>query len=263
MVVYSYYCEGVEEPLIDHISSALKLYREIKHSKFIQNINAKLMKEYEYPFDYLVRYAIIFHDVGKVFYQDNSTKDGCLNFKGHEFFSTFIFNEFTVRMLNGYIMETANAKVDKILNILNLAYPITFSILYHHHAMGYELRLKGLSHIRIAEKTRLAVKELPNTLRGILNDYEIHALANTLEYTLNTIVPNINELAEEINSIGVRIWRKLEAEPKLKKLSLALLMTITMLDYLSAYSNRRGPKLTFFKTLEQYYNILRRETDTP
>ena len=256
MVVYSYLCGEVRETLSDHVSNALKFYRSLDNSLFVRNVNVKLLRNFE--FKEIVEYTVIFHDIGKVFYQENFISKNCLSFVGHEFLSTLAFEFYVEELVKNNVLSTESAYIE-------FKYPILFSILYHHHAMGYSLRLRRLSKIRV--NRGLVEASIENDVPQIVEPYVSKEKAvlqqRALRNVLHVLMSNVSEVFEEIHSIGVNLWRQLEINPKLKKLALATLTTLIILDYLSAYKGRKGPKLRFYRVLEQHYKILKKITANP
>jgi len=249
MVIYSYLCENVKEELDKHISNALSFYRKLDSSLFVENINSKLLEK---PvFRELVKYAVVFHDLGKVFYQGNFVKENCLSFTGHEFFSTILFNLHVENLVENNVLNSKEAYME-------FKYPVLFSILYHHHAMGYSRRLRKLGEIRIDREIvdERIEKDIPKTLVHYVSKNEVSGIVKNLKLILEKALKNSAIILEETHSIGVNVWKALETHPKLKKLALATLSTLIILDYLSAYEGRKGPKLKFYNILEQHYRTL-------
>jgi len=249
MVIYSYLCENVKEELDKHISNALSFYEKINSSLFVKNINSKLLEELR--FRELIKYAVVFHDLGKVFYQGNFVKENCLSFIGHEFFSTILFKLHVENLAENNVLDSRGAYME-------FKYPILFSILYHHHAMGYSRRLRKLSEIRFDRE--IIEKHIENDVPKIMVHYvsknEVGNVVENLKLILEKTVENSAIVLEETYSIGADVWKTLETYPKLKKLALATLTILIILDYLSAYEGRKGPKLKFYNILEQHFRLL-------
>jgi len=250
MVIYSYFCGNIREELGEHISNALNFYEKIDSSVFVRNINSKLLGEFK--FRELIRYAIVFHDLGKVFYQGNFVKENCLSFVGHEFFSAILFKLHVENLAENNILTSRRTYME-------FKYPILFSILYHHHAMGYSLRLKKLGKIRFDREIEEHIeKDVPRIMVQYVSENEVDHVVENLKLILEKTVNSPAIILEETHSIGEDVWKILETYPKLKKLALATLTILIILDYLSAYEGRKGPKLKFYNILEQHYRLLSR-----
>ena len=261
MTIYSFLCLSGDkrsyELLGDHISNALRFYGNLRNTLFVKNINSRLLTRK--VFDELVKYAVFFHDIGKVFYQKANVGKGCLSFVGHEFLSAIVFEKYVVKTVEEGLMNYSTEEFEETL------WPTIFSILYHHHAMGYDERLRKTSMLRIEKEfvEKLIEKDIPPLAIQYLSRSEAKTLKNVLKEVLEKIFHHSYDIPAKINSLGIRLWNVLEAKPKLKRLSLATLSTLIILDYLSAYKGRKGPKLKFYNILEQHYRTLTRISKKP
>ncbi len=247
-----------EESLIDHIKSALKVTEELKASK-IGKFADKLCDEVD--FQDLVRLSIIFHDVGKVFYQSNFVSmEGLtfLSFRGHEQFSTYIFEEFR----NGLIeQDLENCKKYGLYKVC------TFSIYYHHHAMNVRLREPYIRKSIIDESIRNGLSLL-NSFKNdvkrllLLKEDEIKALEGAVEDIIEKLGSQpagsvLVNVKNEVNGIKNGLWRDLVAEPKIRKLSFLSLSVLLAADYSSAQKRKSDQeKQSIFKrTLDDFCEL--------
>ncbi len=254
MAIYSFLClsegRGKYELLGDHISNALEYFKGLKDGLFVKNINSKLLSG-KVNFNVLVKHAVFFHDIGKVFYQ-KTVRDGCLSFKGHEFLSALVYRKYIVKTVEEGVEDYDKETYEAVL------WPVTFSILHHHHAMGYTIRMRSVGKLSVDMELvgKIIREDLPELAKQFFPQNKVYIIRDTVENMFKAVSYSPYEILEETYNLGSEVWRILESKPRLKKLSLATLMVLIILDYLSAYKGRRGPRLRFYNILEQHYKIL-------
>ncbi len=249
--ILSYYVEyknGVrrKELLRDHIRVALSYSDEIEGSRAgiyaINQLGCKDFKE-------LLQYAIIFHDIGKVFYQtEKHLKQGqeasYLSFIGHEFISAVLADEFLTEKL-----KLSDRSEDYT--------PVTFSVLYHHHAMNPETRQKYIKQLNKilstpAEK-QLYKDKIYDVLSDFLNSEDRKLLSDCLNKMVGTSPQYLQNSLEHLQS---KIINKISlgSKPSVRKISLLLLDCLIACDYLAAQDREEGSS-TFFHTISEFYDI--------
>lgn len=254
MEIYSYWEQKgnkvFSETLLEHIVEALNLLNLKENSK-IDIFGNRLSPR----FNDIVRLTVIFHDIGKLFYQtsyyiDREKKHQIMSFRGHEYFSTYIFQTFRINLLERSLLK------DEDIEMFVDYGAVVFSILYHHHAMGTKKREYTL-HRRSLEKSLLLLDRLRNYMRelnrnGWLTDEEYDVIVFTLnkEYILSfSFIPISAVIKEYIDDI----WRETIKNPKFRRLCLLSLMTLITVDYISAARRRSVSATRFSKILREFY----------
>jgi CRISPR/Cas system-associated endonuclease Cas3-HD len=257
-VIYSYYEEGpefsVREKLVDHVDECMKIVSNFNNSRIYRYL-MKIPFEWSVNPSDAIRLMIVFHDVGKVFYQKNYEYDDernvkYLSFKGHEFLSFHIFEEFS----NKFVKSDAD---DNILSACS------FSILFHHHAMNPEqrgkVRLKydiTLEDLKLDELRSLLIKFLKGKR-------ELEALDNVFDTLIEKIkgYRSVKMFVEDITYASLKgsryksIWDSFVSCSTFKKISLIFLTALLTVDYLSAYRLRGGSEPSeFHKVLMEFHN---------
>jgi CRISPR/Cas system-associated endonuclease Cas3-HD len=179
---------------------------------------------------------IIYHDVGKIFYQNASEE---LSFPGHEFISAYIFWKV----------------FDKELNDMDILY--MFPIIFHHHSMGIKKRLEELERRELSKPN----DELLQELREILAEYIEYSYA---EKTIN-VIENLKSLPQEkikerISKIEDKIstiWRNFHGA--FARNALKLLLIMILCDY-EGSKDRGKSKWIFGEVLEEFFLILQTKT---
>ncbi len=247
--ILSFYLESkrdgilIKEYLHEHVNSALSYAEEVESSRA-----GRLARLYarDVNFAELLRLSIVFHDVGKAFYQNmdhnmrenKETGERYLSFAGHEYISATIANEFIFRLserCHSFYYDT-----------------VTFSILYHHHAMG--------SREKIVEKLRKRLQKMP------LSEYQ--ECLDKLGYLLNRfltgyrdVIENVLESLRKSQTMIIesaihhtKIYERIVHAniPSYKKLAFLLLDSLIVCDYLAA-SKSRGGCSRFQKTVYEFY----------
>lgn len=246
----------VEETLHDHIVAGLQAVNRIDNSpisRYIKKTYPGLRNFYD-----IVRLAVVFHDVGKVLYQlDPSKVRGHISFFGHEIFSTYIFKKFC----DTYYKE--DPCFDREFGLknfgLSLEKVIEFSILYHHHAMALDERIKYLSRDFIKLEKRLSLfEDLIEELDSFLSKKEKYVLEKTVRELKEkfaepeAIMEVKNYCSDYIrNKVWYEVW--LNKNGKVKKFSLILLSTLLVADNFAAQKNRGYSEGVFNDVLEEFH----------
>lgn len=255
--ILSYYSKSngrvIKETLYEHINEALKIVQGIEESKigkYMYTIFPKIRN-----FSELVELTIVFHDVGKVFYQkDINEIREYASFLGHEFFSAYMFKQF-------WSNEIINSEETFGIDIED---PITFAILFHHHAMDVNRRISSLKpeHININKGVSLFEVLLKN-VESFLNVKYKNSFANSLD-TVREKLKNeslvVSGIKEETKNTVKDIWEEIWLDKDKKKFSLILLDILLIADNIAA-KNRRGHSIsTFTQTLIDFYDLFIRKS---
>ncbi len=252
------------QTLEDHIRDSLEALNNIRDTKiwryyasFCQNAE-KWMK-----------LAIVFHDMGKVFYQENkkrNKKGRYLSFVGHEFISTYLVDGFLGIWLN----KDLENRLEDYKNFRWLVYS---SILYHHHAMGLRSR-ERLNEIKvcgncefdnIAKKASEIVRKYsmefdvkPEEFFNLLKQLKLTKLVEGSDILLldRNVISDIYRYVDELNVV---IWRKFAGEKDFRRRMILATNMLIMADYIG--SKERGEEKTEFgrvvdESVELYREIL-------
>ncbi len=234
----------VKEYLNQHIHTALSYITEVKNSR--SNGLARLYA-HDADFEELLRLSIVLHDVGKVFYQNvklnmrenKDTGERYLSFAGHEYISATIAYDF-VSILN----EERNAPYYDA---------VTFSVLYHHHAMSH--REKSLDELRkrLQKMHPSEYQHSLNKLRSLLDRF-LPDYNDVFERVLERLSGAPNRLLD-VDIIRRRIYDRvvLANKPGYRKLAFLLLDSLIVCDYLAA-SEHRGGSSRFQKIVKEFYD---------
>ena len=216
-MIYAFKRKGIEQTLDEHIELCLEAFEKIKDTRFWKNLNLD---------DHIVKSMIVYHDIGKVFYQRDS-KD--LSFFGHEFISAYVF------------WKVFGKALPKEIELTLLA-----PIIYHHHAMGVKKRLKDLDEKKIIKPD----DEILNELKGILIKYLNKEIVSETIKVMKSI--EILKVKRKIENKINEIWLEFHGEFARKFLS--LLMILIVCDYEGSKSRN---KITGFGMIvEEFFNLL-------
>ena len=246
--ILSYYLEEngktVEENLVDHINIALDFTKGLKTSK-VARFADKLCRKVD--FQDLVRLSIIFHDVGKVFYQKNFiTKEGrkFLSFKGHEYFSAYIFEEFRNKLIEQNLEDCEKYELYKAC---------TFAIFYHHHAMNIRLRTPRIREEGIERGLNL-LSSFKNDVQCLLTRDEISALEDAVGVIKRLPVKSfLANIRREVDGMNRELWNNLIVKVEIRKLSFLVLSVLLVADYSAAQEKRKFGHSIFKRALDDFY----------
>ena len=251
--IFSYYSKEdgkiIKEKLVDHIKKCMEFTNLLENSKITRYVN-KLCKHND--FMNLVKFSIIFHDVGKIFYQKNlviKENHEFISFKGHEYFSTYIFEEFRNQLINKNIENIEKYELQQAS---------TFAILYHHHAMNTKLRYPKMNKkfqrsVYVGLNSLTSLKE---TLTPWLKKSEFNAFESVMD-KIKSSSPKciLMSIPPEVNEINRNLWRRYLICPTFKKLCFLTLSILLVADYLAAQKIRGVTKSQFKKVLTEFYNF--------
>ena len=266
MEVYAYYSktdEGVREQCLEeHIEESLKAFEnEIKNTK-VWKYYVNSCKHDERIIEKWMKFAITFHDIGKMLYQRNFghyNGKTYLNFTGHEFFSTFLADKF----LNIWLEKDVENRITEYGDFRWIVYA---SILYHHHAMGLRSR-ERLNVIKVCEENEFneIVKAIYRILLSNLEDFEedvIVSFVNELR-SLNLTKSRgrlildrnvISDVFRYVDELNIKIWENFVGIDEFRKLMILSTNLLILADYKG--SERRGGKPTNFgKVLNEFIEL--------
>lgn len=239
--IYSYYCGDEKEDLFDHINTALRLIEE--NSRLIRyalKVDKNILDK--------IRLAIIFHDLGKVFFQIGKMSCGkteCLSFRGHECISAYIFWEFRKCLLKSGLIE------EDFLDVVA-------AILFHHHAMDIKKRLQDLklntrNVVYGLEKLRHSVKCITNFLQVKYRDCYKETVGQISNIrSEGSILEDVKLVVEEILK-GIK--RRIIEDKSFSKRFQIILMALITLDYMAAKERRGIPSTEFSEVVDEFYNL--------
>jgi len=235
-----------KQTLKEHIDEALKAVNELKESR-IWKYAVKLFEGDEDLVEEYLRMIVAFHDIGKLFYQANVflDKEKCLkylNFKGHEYFSTYLADEY-------FWLE--DCRLNRLL--------ILSTILYHHHAMGLKERGK-VRELRVC-KTEKDYKIMCKIVGDILESYGLRAneflrylknLKDKLECKNDILVLEqrfVNDMYREVEGVNRTIWDRFVGDKSFRKEMLTFVVILQICDYRGSEGRTKRPP--------KFYNILK------
>ena len=258
--ILSYYYKSgnkeVKESLKEHIESGLKLIENISESRLMR-AGVKICED----FQNLLKMSFVFHDIGKVFYQRNFRKRNgteYLSFRGHEYFSAYILDSCLIELIKEGVEE----------NVWN---SMTFSVLYHHHAMTLSLRWPRVSEYSI----ELGFEKL-KSLRNVLNEiWGKSNLGSVIEFKIvERTLDNLSKLVDGIGNDGCKqfqaevrrvvddeidnkLWLEFATDPKLRKLYLLSLQSLVAVDYKASF-RRGGGRGAFQRVIDEFWKLYAR-----
>jgi len=219
MVIYSFYLvkENKKERLRDHVALALDIIRRGKNSRLIR-IGKSLNKN----FYKLLEYSTVFHDFGKVVYNQYCFDiDRDLSFDGHEIISCWTANEYFQKLVD----EEEIKGIDR--RIMDLA------ILLHHHPMNLKERYE-----RLRERREMKV----NFMTFDLFYEELGEIVKRKSIVVNK---DVGEVCEEVYGRGGLLgdlWREIwmNANSEIRKTFLLVTQALVAADNYSAHKIRGG-----------------------
>jgi CRISPR-associated endonuclease Cas3-HD len=240
--ILSYAKGNVREELKVHTREMLRTLNSSANSRafrFVSNLGTDL-----HCFSDAVRLAVIFHDFGKIFYQDSWSRDGYLYFTGHEQISATFLKEF-LRILRDS---------DGTALLIKLKYPMLFAVLYHHHAMG---------------SRTIQIDIYPSRLTPLLKEFEVDALCIMKEHELEDYrsalrgtVLRFEELLKtnhqhllmcaKDTGLSADIWRAYTSDENERSQMLLLLSILVSSDYEASQRIRGGHQSTFYRATKEF-----------
>ncbi len=220
-MIYAFKKGNKVQTLDEHIEKCLNVLDKIRNSKLWSSV-------FNYEF---VKRTIVFHDIGKVFYQKNKKN---LSFVGHEFISAYVFWK---------VFGDCFIGDEKKLELLYL-----FPIIFHHHTMrikgggSRKGRLEALESISITSPTEEVLFELKKILMKYIS-YEY--VKKTVKALIHLEILEVkNKIESKINDI----WR--EFHGRFARNCLRLLLITMTCDYEGSKS--RGKPTSFGRILEEF-----------
>lgn len=236
----------IEEYLSEHINDCVRLFEKLRASKM-----GRAGMLYEGFLD-AVRLSVIFHDLGKAFYQRRGES---ISFAGHEIFSTHILYQFYNKLL-----EENPDECDKLSRILK---PALFAVMFHHHPMDVGKRLERIGKIELLSNSLSDLQyELSLLSDGALCTEERGALNLVIEELEHKIQKNelrLNDIKRQFSdSIDYMIYRHFISARKediiMKRASYMTLTALIIIDYISANRRRKG-RSRFGEIAEEFYRL--------
>lgn len=239
-----------EQTLEEHIKLCLESLKHLSSTRLW-----RLFKNFEN----ILKITIIFHDSGKIFYQDRVRRGK--GFLGHELLSTFIVNEFLLH-------KDLNFSFDSRFLIDGI-------VLYHHYAMDLRKRKeKFLNEFRGSfivceseEKFMDLLKEHEKIVLDFLDleklDLEREVAKKAMRDVNNKILKYLNLkrcllqygwIFKDLEQINKEIWSRFVKEKDFRKLMLLGINAMTIVDYLGV----RERRTEFSRIVEEFvstYNL--------
>ncbi|MDK2876265.1 MAG: CRISPR-associated endonuclease Cas3-HD [Archaeoglobaceae archaeon] len=245
-MIYARKSEEFEQSLEEHIEECLKSLEELKNTRFWRIVSKAELD---------LKVATIFHDSGKIFYQNN-LKKGKLSFSGHEVFSAYILDRFIWHY----------GKFEKNLRISDLL--SAAAVLYHHHAMGVKSRLGNLRKLELkfskqeefkkilAEHEEIMLKNLEflglegveRALKCVNSDLEKFVVGGRVKSS--KMIFEFEGLNKGLNK---RIWDKFQKDANFRKMMVATTTALVVCDYRGA----KGKKTEFSKVVDEFVELYR------
>jgi len=241
--ILSYAKGNVREELKVHIREMLRTLNSSANSRafrFVSNIGTGL-----HCFGDAVRLAIIFHDFGKIFYQNNWSRAGYLYFTGHEQISAMFLKEF-LRILG---------ESDYDAPLIKLKNPIIFAVLYHHHAMGNRSIPIDISY---SSRVISLLNEFKGDALCIMKEHELEDYRSALEGAVlgfeKLLKTNRLHLLACTKDMGLstNIWKAYNRDENERSLMLLLLLILVSSDYEASQKIRGGPLSTFYRATREF-----------
>ncbi|MGB9760008.1 MAG: CRISPR-associated endonuclease Cas3'' [Thermoproteota archaeon] len=250
--------EEIKEILVGnpkgHVEQMLELTKNVYNSKY-----GRYVKHMGSNYDpkLVLSFAIMFHDAGKIFFQKDVTvrNYNYLSFKGHEFFSAYIFNELKKNVLT-------EDPENFLFNDFSCV--IEFAIFYHHHAMNIVQRKEVFRELR-EEELRSKLEFLKYFFNEISNFPEVkeNVSIKAIEKTISCIQNQVQSydltkfLRHEVEEqIEKPTWKELQMNAPKLKLSYLTLSALITLDSIAA-SKSRGEKENrqdaFLSAIHEFY----------
>ena len=241
-----------KQTLKEHVDKALKALDEVKDSR-IWKYTVKLFEGDEHLVEEYLKIIILFHDIGKIFHQANIFLDKekgikYLNFKGHEYFSTYLADEY---------LRLEDCRLDRLL--------ILSAILYHHHAMGLKERGK-IRELRVC-KTKGEYDVICKTVGNILRSYGLR-VNEFLRYLRNVELENknkifvlkqrfVNNVYKEVDGINREIWNNFIRDRTFRRKLLIFTVILQICDYKGSKGRTRNPP-KFYNVLKEFIELYKK-----
>lgn len=235
-----------KQTLKEHVDQSLKAINDVKGSK-IWKYTVKLFNGNEDFVEEVLKLIITFHDIGKLFYQANTSKEKdvkYLNFKGHEYFSTYLTDE--------YLKDYDNKSL------------VLSAILYHHHAMGLRERLK-VKELRVCRSEREydvmceilceIIKTQGLKVNGFLS--YLKSLKDLFEEENNVLILKqrvINDIYREVSEINRKIFHLFIRDVRFKKGMLVFVVILQICDYRGSKARTKKPP-KFYGILKEFIKL--------
>jgi CRISPR-associated endonuclease Cas3-HD len=246
------------QTLKEHVDKCIEALDEIKDTK-IWRYTVKLFGEDDVVERYL-KLTILLHDIGKVFYQANFCLDRersvrYLNFRGHEYFSTYLADEY---------LKISSKESGNFEEYRKFKLPVLSAILYHHHAMG--LKKRGIiKDVRVC-RTEKEYYAMCNILNDIFRSYGLSvegfirylaSLRDNFEIKGNLLTLKqefVNKVCLEASTLNGKIWDSFVGDRDFRKRMLTFVVILLIADYKGSETRtKRPPK--FYNVLKEFVEL--------
>ncbi|MEM3761726.1 MAG: CRISPR-associated endonuclease Cas3'' [Archaeoglobaceae archaeon] len=234
-----------EQSLEEHLKLCIKAFESLESTKPWNALE---------NFKEFVKIAIVFHDSGKIFYQQRIKKGK--GFLGHELLSAFIVDEFL--------------KYEDLNVCFDFRVLIDAIVLYHHYAMGLKVReekflreFKDGFSVGEEEMFEKILKEHEEIVLGLLG-LDKSRTKKAMKRVNDAVVSHLERgflqyrfIFKNLRYINKEIWDRFVADKVFRKLMMLGVNAMTIVDYLGVKLDR-GKETEFSKVIEEFV-LLHRE----
>ncbi len=246
--ILSYHKPPVTEYLSEHINSCLHLLEKLESSR-IGRVGLSLDKDFIDE----VRLSVVFHDLGKAFYQSKFLyQRDSISFAGHEIFSTYLLSKFRKLIVKRKLNDLEGFSVLK---------PALFAVAFHHHPMDISKRLERIKQVKLNPSL---LEDLRDELSFLRKDALSKEERKLLDSVISELKGSIERGSIKINDMG-RTFHEIckdffsiyisgkEKDVVLKRLSYLTLVSLVSVDYISA--SRRGGGTKFGDVVDEFCKL--------
>ncbi|MEM2802556.1 MAG: CRISPR-associated endonuclease Cas3'' [Archaeoglobaceae archaeon] len=229
-----------EQTLEEHLKLCIEALKSLSSIKILDIFKGT---------ENLLKIAIVFHDSGKIFYQQRIKKGK--GFLGHELFSTFIVDEF---------LQCEDLRVS-----FDSRFLIDAIVLYHHYAMGLSKREEKFfrefkSGFRISEDFEKILREHEEIVLELLNLDE-SATKKAMKKVNIAVKGHLEKgllqygwIFKNLRYINKEIWDRFVADRVFRKLMLVGINVMTIVDYLGA-KTEDGRGSEFSRVIDEFISL--------
>ncbi len=234
------------QTLDEHVDECLKALEELKYNRIWRYVARSL--EEDYVEDHL-RTILVLHDVGKIFYQSNLSFDRrkglkYINFRGHEYFSTYLADEYLFLDADG---------LERLL--------VLSTILYHHHAMS--LRDRRVEKLKVCRKE---FRSMCDDVVSMLGKYglKVSDFGKYLKDLENELVSNgdvlilnrsfVHDVYREVEFINKEIWDLFVRNKTFRRNMLGFTVIQLICDYRGSENRKKKPP-KFYHVLKEFLEL--------
>lgn len=255
--VLSYLRDGSFEYLADHVNSCLSFLSELRESRI-----GRTGSSIDHGFLKSVRIAVVFHDLGKAFYEKERWRDeDRMSFPGHELISAYILGKYREEIYKDKLYRYGDLSPEEIEEMSMVLIPSLFAVTLHHHAMGLNERLSYLDRAKLRPSHFDDLKQELSLLQSdaVLPE-EREILYRVLDEARSRVEGgdlNTREIGRYVKeNVLYRIYRCFggKEDIRMKKLCYLCLVSLVTADYMAA-GEKRGGKTRFSDVIREFHKI--------